>query len=100
MSMEKILEKVDAIEASNISKIEEVKSEVSSSVEAVKVEIEEKFSALEAKVSAIQIPEFIRTPAKTVRQDVNRSVREQLKGFAAGNARVQSELKIFESVDQ
>ena len=100
MSLEKILEKVEAIDASNIQKIEEVKSEVASTVEAAKVEIEEKFNALEAKVSAIQIPEYIKAPAKTVRQDVNRMVREQLKGFASGNGRVQSDLKIFESVDQ
>ncbi len=82
MSIEKVLEKVDAIEQSNLSKIEE------------------KVSALEAKVAAISAPEIIRAPAKTVRGDVNRSVREQLKGFATGAGRVQSELKVFESADQ
>ncbi len=100
MSIEKVLEKVDAIEQSNLSKIEEVKTEVSASVEAAKVEIEEKVSALEAKVAAISAPEIIRAPAKTVRGDVNRSVREQLKGFATGAGRVQTELKLFESADQ
>lgn len=100
MSIEKVLEKVDAIEASNLSKIEEVKAEVATSVEAAKADIEEKFNALEAKVASINVPEIMRTPAKTVRADVNRMVTEQLKSFAKGNGRVQSELKIFESVDQ
>jgi HK97 family phage major capsid protein len=100
MSIEKVLEKVDAIEASNLSKIEEVKSEVASTVEAAKAEIEEKFNTLEAKVAAINAPEIMRAPAKTVRADVNRMVTEQLKSFAKGNGRVQSELKVFESVDQ
>ena len=44
MSIEKVLEKVDAIEASNLSKIEEMKSEVTASVDAAKAEIEEKFN--------------------------------------------------------
>jgi len=100
MSIEKVLEKVDAIEASNISKIEEMKTEVTSSVEAAKAEIEEKFNALEAKVASINVPEIMRSPAKTIRQDVNRMVTEQLKNFAKGNGRVQTELKLFESVDQ
>lgn len=101
MSMEKILEKVDAIEASNISKIEEVKSEVATQVEAAKVEMVEKFNALEAKVSSIQIPEFIRAPHKTVRGDVNRRVREQLAQFTkqTGN-KMHTELKLWESEDQ
>jgi HK97 family phage major capsid protein len=101
MSMEKILEKVDAIEASNISKIEEVKSDVATQVEAAKVEIEEKFNALEAKVSAIQIPEYIRAPHKTIRGDVNRRVREQLAAFTkrTGN-KMHTELKLWESEDQ
>lgn len=100
MSIEKVLEKVDAIGVENLSKIEEVKSEVSATVEAAKAEIEEKFNSLEAKVAAINVPEIIRAPAKTVRQDVNRMVTEQLRDFAKGNGRVQTELKVFESVDQ
>jgi len=100
MSIEKVLEKVDAIEASNLSKIEEVKTSVAASVDAAKQEIEEKFSALEAKVASINVPEIMRSPAKTIRQDVNRMVTEQLKNFAKGNGRVQTELKLFESVDQ
>lgn len=100
MSIEKVLEKVDAIEASNLSKIEEIKSEVTASVDAAKAEIEEKFNSLEAKVASINVPEIMRAPAKTIRADVNRMVTEQLKNFAKGNGRVQTELKVFESVDQ
>lgn len=100
MSIEKVLEKVDAIEASNLSKIEEVKASVAASVETAKADIEEKFNALEAKVASINVPEIMRSPAKTIRQDVNRMVSEQLKNFAKGNGRVQTELKLFESVDQ
>ncbi len=100
MSIEKVLEKVDAIGVENLSKIEEVKSDVAAKVEAAKVEIEEKFNALEAKVAAINIPEIIKAPAKTVRDDVNRMVREQLKTYAKGVGRVQTELKMFESADQ
>lgn len=104
MSMEKVLEKVDAIEASNLSKIEavkaEVKAEMATSVEAAKGEISEKFAALEAKVAAIQVPELIRAPAKTLRADVNRRVKEQLAGFTKAGGRVHQELQLWESADQ
>ena len=104
MSMDKVIEKVDAIAASNEAKIDAVKTEVSASVatavESAKNEMSEKFAALEAKVASIQSPEFIRAPHKTVRGDVNRRVKEQLASFTKGNARVHTELKLFESDDQ
>ena len=100
MSMDKIIEKVDAIGASNEAKIEAVKTEVSASVETAKNEMSEKFAALEAKVASIQIPEYIRTPHKTVRGDVNRRFKEQLVAFTKGNSRVHTELKLWESEDQ
>ena len=56
--------------------------------------------ALEAKVASINMPEFIRTPAKTVRQDVNRHVREQLSTFYKGNNRLEKELQIFADESQ
>jgi predicted phage gp36 major capsid-like protein len=46
------------------------------------------------------MPEFIRTPAKTVRQDVNRSVKEQLATFYKGNNRLEKELQIFADESQ
>ncbi|CAB4187196.1 COG4653 Predicted phage phi-C31 gp36 major capsid-like protein [uncultured Caudovirales phage] len=100
MSVEKIIEKVDAIEQSNLQKIEEVKSAVATQVEAAKVEMEEKFNALEAKVSSIQMPEIIKAPAKTVRGDVNRMVKEQLKDFYKNGSRLEKEIKLWESVEQ
>lgn len=100
MSIEKVLEKVDAIEASNISKIEEVKGEVATQMESVKTEIQEKFDALEAKVAQIKVPEIIKAPAKTVREDVNRMVRAQLRESVKDGIRIQRELKMFESADQ
>lgn len=100
MSIEKVLEKVDAIEASNISKIEEVKGEVATQMESVKAEITEKFDALEAKVAQIKVPEIIKAPAKTVREDVNRMVVAQLRESVKDGIRIQRDLKMFESIDQ
>jgi predicted phage gp36 major capsid-like protein len=90
-----ILEKLDAIEAKQAESITAVEAKIPAAVEAVKAEFSEMVSALEAKVASINMPEFIRTPAKTVRQDVNRSVREQLATFYKGNNRLEKELQIF-----
>jgi HK97 family phage major capsid protein len=90
-----ILEKLDAIEAKQAESITAVEAKIPAAVEAVKAEMAEMVSALEAKVASINLPEFIRTPAKTVRQDVNRSVREQLATFYKGNNRLEKELQIF-----
>jgi HK97 family phage major capsid protein len=105
MSIEKILEKVDAIEASNIAKIEEVKTQmvedVNKTVDAVKSELAEQVAALEAKVASIGSPEIIRAPTKTVRGDVNRRVREQLAAFTKqGGNKLHQEIKLWESEDQ
>ncbi len=95
-----ILEKLDAIEAKQVEAVAAVEAKIPAAVEAVKAEMQEMVSALEAKVASIQIPEFIRTPAKTVRQDVNRSVREQLSQFYKGNNRLEKELQIFADESQ
>lgn len=78
---EKIIEKLDLIEAESMAKIEEVKTEAVAAVEAAKAEMTEKVVALEAKISAIQAPEIMRQPTKSVKQDVNRKVKEQLSKF-------------------
>jgi len=96
--IEKITEKLDAIEAASLAKVEEAQAAALSQVESVKLELTEKFEALEAKVSSIQVPAFIK-PEKTVRGDVNKMVKEQLADFRA-NGKVEKELKMFESVDQ
>jgi HK97 family phage major capsid protein len=100
MSIEKIMEKVDAIETSNLSKIEEVKVEVKETVETVKAEMAEQIAALEAKVASINAPAIIRAPHKTIRGDVNRRVREQLATFYKGNSKLHQEIKLWESEDQ
>lgn len=95
-----IIEKLDAIEAKQAESITAVEAKIPAAVEAVKAEMAEMVSALEAKVASIQMPEFIRTPATTVRQDVNRSVREQLSDFYKGNNRLEKELQIFADESQ
>jgi len=90
--MEKVFEKLDAIEAKQEAKVAEA-------VQAVKTEIEEKFAALEAKVAEVKAPSIIQAPAKSIRADVNRMVREQLRDFTK-NSRVEKEIKLWESVDQ
>jgi HK97 family phage major capsid protein len=90
-----IIEKLDAIEAKQAESIVAVEAKIPAAVEAVKAEMQEMVSALEAKVASINMPEFIRAPAKTVRQDVNRSVKEQLATFYKGNNRLEKELQIF-----
>jgi len=95
-----IIEKLDAIEAANAAKIAEVTSAATVAIETAKNEMAEKISALEAKISTLQMPAVIRPIAKTIRTDVNRSVREQLKSFYSANNRVEKALKIFADENQ
>ena len=94
MSVEKIIEKVDAIEASNIAKIEEVKNETVAKVEEAKAEFSEKVANLEAKISEINASAAYIKPAKTVREDVNKNVREQLSKFLK-KGKFEKELQMF-----
>ena len=93
MSIEKIIEKVDAIESQNMAKIEEIKAEAVAKVEEAKAEFAEKVVALEAKISELNSVAFIK-PAKTVRQDVNKNVKEQLSKFIK-KGKFEKELQIF-----
>ena len=95
-----IIEKLDSIEAANTAKIEEVTAQAQASVEAVKAEFQEIVSALEAKVASVQVPAIIRAPHKTVRGDVNRSVKEQIASYYKGGRNVEKELKMFEDESQ
>lgn len=88
-----ILEKLDAIEAQQAAKIE-------AAVEAVKSEVTDKIASLEAKVAQVQAPAIVRELPKSIRQDVNRSVREQLKSFYSGKSQFEKELVMFQSEDQ
>lgn len=89
-----IIEKLDAIEASQAQKIEAVEAAIPAAVEAVKAEFSEMVAALEAKVASVQAPAVMKIE-KTVRGDVNKSVREQLKEMANGKSAFEKELKIF-----
>lgn len=96
-----IIEKLDAIEASQAEKIQAVEAAIPAAVEAVKAEFSEMVSALEAKVSSIQAPVIHKEKAKSVRQDVNRHVREQLKEIAGTNkASFEKQLQIFADESQ
>ncbi|MFZ2736633.1 MAG: phage major capsid protein [Burkholderiaceae bacterium] len=94
-----IIEKLDAIEAAQDAKIAEVTAAAVAAVEAVKSEVSDKIAALEAKVASVQAPALIQV-AKSVRSDVNRSVKEQLLGFYKGSGKTHQELKIFADESQ
>jgi len=97
--MKEVIEKLDSIEAQQVAKIEEVKAEVAQTVEAVKAEMSEKVASLEAKISEVQAPAVVPT-YKSLAHELNRSVKEQLRDFYKSSARVEKEVKVFESVDQ
>jgi hypothetical protein len=88
-----IIEKLDAMDVKQSESIAAVEAKIPAAIEAVKAEMGEMIAALEAKVASVQAPTIIKAPAKTVRQDVNRSVREQLSTFYKGNNRVEKELQ-------
>ena len=83
--MEKVFEKLDAIEAKQEAKVAEA-------MQSVKTEIEEKFAALEAKVAEVKAPSIIQAPAKSIKQDVNRMVREQIRDFTKSNSKLEKGL--------
>ena len=89
-----IIEKLDAIEAKQAEGISAIEAKIPAAVEAVKAEFSEMVAALEAKVASVQAPAVIK-PEKTVRGDVNKSVREQLKSVINGKSSFEKELKIF-----
>ena len=91
--MEKIIEKLDAIEQANQAKIAEA-------VEVVKSEVSEKIAALEAKLAEVKAPAVIQAPAKTIKGEVNRMVKSQLKEFVGKANNLEKEIKMFESADQ
>ena len=91
--MQQVIEKLDAIEQANQAKIAEA-------VESVKAEVAEQLSALEAKIAEVKAPAIISAPAKTIKGDVNRMVKSQLKEFVSKTNNLEKEIKLFESEDQ
>ena len=96
---EQIIAKLDEIEANTVAKIEEGKAEAVKKVEEIAVAFEEKVAALEAKVSQMGATPAIKT-YKSIGSEVNRMVKEQLKSFVSGDAKVQKEIKMFEDAGQ
>ena len=97
--MEKIIEKLDAIEAANLAKVEEVTATVDAKLAETVASFDEKVAALEAKVASINATPVIKT-YKSISQEVNRMVKGQLAEFIKGNGRVEKEIKLFEDVGQ
>jgi hypothetical protein len=95
---DKIMEKLDAIEAQSVAEIAKVNEAVAVQVAAVEEkltqEFAEKVAALEAKVADIKSPSIIKLE-KTVTNDVNKRVREALSTFVKGNSRHEKELALF-----
>ena len=98
--MKEVIEKLDAMDVKQAEAIQAVEAKIPAAVEAVKAEFSEMVAGLEAKVAAVQAPAIHREQAKTVRQDVNRHVREQLKQTFAGKSTFEKELKIFADESQ
>jgi predicted phage gp36 major capsid-like protein len=95
---DKIMEKLDAIEAQSVAEIAKVNEAVALQVAAVEEkltqEFAEKVAALEAKVADIKSPSILKLE-KTVTGDVNKRVREALASFVKGNGRHEKELALF-----
>lgn len=97
MSIELVLEKVGKIEETQQAEIKAVKEEVQAQVETIKGEITEQIVALEAKIGSA--PAIIHRP-KSIREEVNRMVKEQVKAFVNNGGKMEKEIKLFESDDQ
>ena len=91
-----IIEKLDAIEATNIAEIAKVTEAVTAKVDAVEASFSEKVAALEAKVASINVAPSIIKIEKSIRGDVNKMVKEQLATFHKSNGRTEKEVKMFE----
>jgi HK97 family phage major capsid protein len=96
---EKIIEKLDAIEAANLAKVEEVTASVDAKLAETVASFDEKVAALEAKVASVQAPSTIKTYT-SISQEVNRMVKGQLAEFVKGAGRVEKEIKLFEDAGQ
>jgi HK97 family phage major capsid protein len=95
-----ILDKLDAIEAKQAESIVAVEAKIPAAIEAVKAEMSEMVAALEAKVAAIPAAAVHKEKAKSVRADVNRSVKEQLKAIAEGKNSFEKQLQVFADESQ
>ena len=97
---EKIIEKLDAIEAATLEKSEAVKTEVEAKLAETVATFEEKVAALEAKVASIKESAPVIKTYKSIAQEVNRAVKSQLSEFVKSNGRFEKEIKLFEDEAQ
>jgi HK97 family phage major capsid protein len=98
--MKEVIEKLDAMDVKQAESIAAVEAKIPAAVEAVKAEFSELVANLEAKVAAVQVPAIHKEKAKTVRADVNRHVREQLKQMVDGKSSFEKQLQIFADESQ
>jgi HK97 family phage major capsid protein len=104
--LKEVIEKLDGIKAASEAQIAEAKVHAEakaaeakeaavSAIEAVKVEMQETVKALEAKVAEIGAPAIVKIE-KSVRADVNKHVKEQLRDIANGSkTQFEREFKMF-----
>ena len=98
--MKEVIEKLDAMDVKQAESIAAVEAKIPAAVEAVKAEFSELVANLEAKVAAVQVPAIHKEKAKSVRVDVNRHVREQLKQMVDGKSTFEKQLQIFADESQ
>ena len=98
--MKEVIEKLDAMDVKQSESIAAVEAKIPAAVEAVKAEFSELVANLEAKVAAVQTPAIHKEKAKSVRADVNRHVREQLKQMIDGKSTFEKQLQIFADESQ
>ena len=98
--MKEVIEKLDAMDVKQAESIAAVEAKIPAAVEAVKAEFSELVANLEAKVAAVQLPAIHKEKAKSVRADVNRHVREQLKQMVDGKSSFEKQLQIFADESQ
>jgi hypothetical protein len=98
--MKEVIEKLDAMDAKQAESIAAVEAKIPAAVEAVKAEFSELVANLEAKVASVQAPAIHKETAKSVRVDVNRHVREQLKQMVEGKSSFEKQLQIFADESQ
>ena len=97
---EKIMEKLDAIEAANLAKVEEVTATVDAKLAETVASFDEKVAALEAKVASVKEATPVIKTYKSISQEVNRMVKSQLAEFVKSGSRFEKELKMFEDAGQ
>ena len=97
---DKIIEKLDAIEAANLAKVEEVTASVDAKLAETVATFEEKVAALEAKVASVKEATPLIKTYKSISQEVNRMVKSQLAEFVKAGGRNEKEVKLFEDAGQ